>query len=310
MAKKPSPPAPFSWHNVPVEEQEWLKNRTEAVENFGYRIASDIIRIGQILIEVRAKLHRQFIGWLLSETALSKRTAYNYISVAHSFGPYLCNCCTIQPKALYLLAAESTPSGARDHAVEKAQDNQVVTYADAVEFIDAYRPVTVTEKYIARYESLKKANEKEETRRDHEREKAEVVDEKGLAGIGAPVKLLTETVLMFTVSRIVVTEPDEVTFNVTVHEQNGTIRDFTGKSLQGVLERAVGRESEKYCPGCCRKGEGIPRSRFGQNLKLPDLLMSRCSQCEKDRKKPMRAAARVGKVRKRRVPPPQVGARE
>jgi len=57
-----------------------------------------------------------------------RRTAYNYIAVYETFGNCT-NFAKLGPSVLYLLAAPSTPEEARQEALERAGQGEVITYA-------------------------------------------------------------------------------------------------------------------------------------------------------------------------------------
>lgn len=84
------------------------------------RAASDIIEIGQKLVEVKAALgHGKFGDWLRAEFGWSDQTALNFMNVARRFGE-IPNGLEFAPRALYLLSSPSTPTEAREEALERA----------------------------------------------------------------------------------------------------------------------------------------------------------------------------------------------
>lgn len=83
------------------------------------RTASDIIEIGQKLIEVKERLaHGQFGGWLESEFGWDQRTAQNFMRVGGQFKNENFSHLDFAPSALYALAAPSTPEPTRQEAIE------------------------------------------------------------------------------------------------------------------------------------------------------------------------------------------------
>ena len=95
------------------------------------RAAQDIIDIGQKLIEVKARLgHGSFGGWLEAEFEWSDQTALNFMNVARRM-PGIPNGLDFAPRALYLLAAPSTPETARTEALERAAAGETITHAIA-----------------------------------------------------------------------------------------------------------------------------------------------------------------------------------
>ena len=106
----------FDYGELDTETRIVVQQRTSEIKALMKRAASDIIEIGQKLIEVRGKLadirYGLFDGWIKSEFDWTQRTAYRFIRVADVFGT--CdNLSQVAPSALYLLAAPSTPESAR-----------------------------------------------------------------------------------------------------------------------------------------------------------------------------------------------------
>lgn len=123
----------FDYSGLPAETRIVVQQRTSEIRSLMKRTASDIIEIGQKLIEVKDQLgHGKFGAWLEAEFAWSDRTAQKFMRVADSFksepGSDL-----IPPKALYLLSAPSTPEAAREEAVDRAESGEQITPGKARE---------------------------------------------------------------------------------------------------------------------------------------------------------------------------------
>ena len=86
------------------------------------RAASDIIEIGQKLIEVKARLpYGTWTDWLTCEFGWTDQTARNFMHVAQAFAGQNQKIFDFAPSALYILAAPSVPDEARREALDRAE---------------------------------------------------------------------------------------------------------------------------------------------------------------------------------------------
>ncbi len=95
-----------------------------------------IIEIGRELIAAKREVvHGDWLPWLRDEFGWTERTAQKYIAVAQAFGKYELGShfdgLTIDATALYALSAPDVPQEARDEAVERAEDGEHISKADA-----------------------------------------------------------------------------------------------------------------------------------------------------------------------------------
>lgn len=126
----------FDYAALDSETRIVVQQRTSEIKALMKRAASDIIEIGQKLIEVKARLgHGNFRPWLKIEFDWSQDTAHNFMNVASKFGNFP-NLDGMAPSALYLLAAPSTPEEARAEAVALAEQGEPITYSRARELIE------------------------------------------------------------------------------------------------------------------------------------------------------------------------------
>lgn len=117
-----------------------VQQRTTEIKALMKRAASDIIEIGQKLIEVKAKLpHGAWLPWLRSEFAWSDDTARNHMNVARAFRE-IPNGSEFDARALYLLAAPSTPQAARVEAIERASAGETITLPAARQMVTEHKP--------------------------------------------------------------------------------------------------------------------------------------------------------------------------
>ena len=86
---------------------------------------------GERLLEVKAELgHGRFCRWLEAEFQWSESSAVKMMQVARTFKDVTVTDLGIGAKALYLLAAPSTPEPIREKFVEQAKAGQPVTHAE------------------------------------------------------------------------------------------------------------------------------------------------------------------------------------
>ena len=117
-----------------------VRKRTDEIKGLIRRTAQDIIEVGVRLVEVKDLLPHGFFGtWLKTEFDWSERTAQRFMSVAYAFKSVTVSDLDIQPKALYLLAAKSTPEEARLEAIEQAETGETISYSKANKIVAAHK---------------------------------------------------------------------------------------------------------------------------------------------------------------------------
>jgi hypothetical protein len=127
----------FDYATLDSETRIVVQQRTSEIKALMKRAASDIIEIGQKLIEVKARLgHGNVGGWLETEFDWSWDTAKRFMRVAETFQNQQIADFQIAPSALYLLAAPSTPETARIEAIERATAGEPITYSKAREIVE------------------------------------------------------------------------------------------------------------------------------------------------------------------------------
>lgn len=124
-----------------LETRIVVRQRTGEIKTLVQRTAQDLIEIGQKLVEVKARLeHGLFGAWLQAEFEWSERTAQRYMSVAQAFKSDTVSVLTnAEARALYLLAAPSTPESVREEAVRRAETGERITYSAAREMVQGQR---------------------------------------------------------------------------------------------------------------------------------------------------------------------------
>ena len=118
----------FDYAELDTETRIVVQQRTSEIKALMKRAASDIIEIGQKLIEVKAKLGHGYFGrWLKVEFDWHWNTANNFMRVAEKFTNFV-NLENVAPSALYLLAMPSTPESARIEAIARAEEGETITH--------------------------------------------------------------------------------------------------------------------------------------------------------------------------------------
>ncbi|MDD3827414.1 MAG: DNA N-6-adenine-methyltransferase [Anaerolineae bacterium] len=124
-----------------IETRIVVQQRTGEIKTLMQRTAQDLIEIGQKLVEVKVRLgHGLFGAWLHAEFEWSERTAQRYMSVAQAFkSDTVSVLANAEAKALYLLAAPSTPEIVREDAVQRAEAGERLTYNTAREMVQEHK---------------------------------------------------------------------------------------------------------------------------------------------------------------------------
>lgn len=129
----------FDYNTLDTETRIVVQQRTTEIKALMKRAASDIIEIGQKLIEVKARLgHGSWLPWLRAEFAWSEDTASRFMAVARRI-PEIPHGAEFDARALYLLAATSTPDSARDEALERAGNGETITHQAARDIVSNHR---------------------------------------------------------------------------------------------------------------------------------------------------------------------------
>src|SRR5262245_12062158 len=132
----------FDYDAVRPDLAARLRERAERIARREAGVRQAILDNGRDFAEARVELRHNkaggFEGWV-GHHGWSRAAAYNYIAAWEHFG----NCPTvgqlmIDAKALYALAAPSTPEEAREEAIARAEDGEQITHAKAQEIIEEH----------------------------------------------------------------------------------------------------------------------------------------------------------------------------
>lgn len=131
----------FDYDALDSETRIVVQQKTGEIKTLMRRAAQDIIDIGTKLIEVKAKLgHGSFGKWVSAEFDWSESSALKMMQVATAFKSVTVTDLKIGAKALYLLAAPSTPEEARQEAIQRAEAGEPITHSTAKTIVAQHKP--------------------------------------------------------------------------------------------------------------------------------------------------------------------------
>lgn len=132
----------YDYSLIPAEQRDAVQAAAVDIVRAGRRAQEDLLKIGQLLIDVKDRLeHGQFQEWCSTEFDMSQRTAQRMMQVASVFGGKSDTVSLLSDSAMYLLAAPSTPEEARVEVIEQAQaTGKSPTKAEVVETIRKHQP--------------------------------------------------------------------------------------------------------------------------------------------------------------------------
>ena len=246
---------PYSYARLPIKDADWLRTKVGAIRLLYRQTATNVLHIGNHLLEVRAFFVHPtpFWDWVLSEVAVSPKSVTRFMRAAEAFHGLTTSDLDrrFDPVALYELAEPKAPVEARDIAISLARDGQQVTRATARDIILAVKhgadPADV--------KNYKRVRKLVDTTFKPARPSAE---DKSLSVMAwEAFKAVVEQGDLVKVSRVL----DEVgnddyhaaPVQLTVYPSNPAeqIRSFTsGDGLETLVIMAAGREPLVECTKC------------------------------------------------------------
>src|SRR5262249_4086283 len=101
---------PWSPELLDAETRQFIEQTAEDLHGLMRRTAANVIRIGEALLRVKARLpHGQFERWLHAEFAMTDRQARRLMNVAERFAAVSDSMSDFPVTVLYELASPSTP---------------------------------------------------------------------------------------------------------------------------------------------------------------------------------------------------------
>ncbi|CAN7423860.1 DUF3102 domain-containing protein [Brucella pseudogrignonensis] len=102
--------------------------------------AESIIEVGRELIEQKKLLgHGNFLPWIEAEFGMSDSAAGKYMRIAHEFSSNSERVTNLSFRALYALAAPSTPEPVRTEVIERAAAGETVTAKQIAELREKHK---------------------------------------------------------------------------------------------------------------------------------------------------------------------------
>lgn len=152
-----------------LDVPEELLHRAQRIRELVGAARSCIIEVGRELVAAKDEVgHGNWGAWLKAEFGWTDKTAQNYMRVFETFGKnergsdLLSVSVSIDAKALYALAAPTVPSEVHEQAIERVEQGQTVSLADAERMVEK-----------ATHEAAEAIPKKIEEMRAAERQKAE-----------------------------------------------------------------------------------------------------------------------------------------
>ena len=130
LASKTRVQTSFDYQSLDVDSRILIQESAETIKVCLRRVAKDVWKIGQQLVNVRSCLqYGQFVAWLKAEFDWTPRTAYNFINVYETFRDFESfSKIDAAASALYLLAAPSTSQDVRDAFLKRASSGEKITH--------------------------------------------------------------------------------------------------------------------------------------------------------------------------------------
>lgn len=118
----------FAYGELSPEVSGKVRAATERIKLRMHRTAEDIVAIGRDLIAAKAALpHGRFGDWLAIEFGMSASTATKFMQVAEMLGGKNVTVTDLTTRALYELAAPSTPEPIRQEVIARAEAGESFT---------------------------------------------------------------------------------------------------------------------------------------------------------------------------------------
>ncbi|GAB4527976.1 MAG: hypothetical protein OHK0046_46350 [Anaerolineae bacterium] len=138
----------FDYSQLPDPDAEELRQAAAYINtrlSLSYRL---LVEVGRKLTDMRTRYQGIFMTWATSEFRVSYDTIANWMNTAERMGHLPDDqAALIQTRALYKLAAPSTPEQARTAAVALTSQGEQVDYRTA--FILANAPETIQKRYLS-----------------------------------------------------------------------------------------------------------------------------------------------------------------
>jgi hypothetical protein len=134
----------FDYGELCHEDWKFVHDVTDEIKRLGKLTTENILEIGRLLTEVKARLtHGQFCRWLAAEFHSSERQAQRLMSAHLVFGKTdtMSDLASfLEPTVVYQLAAPSTPEPARQEVLAKVEQGERVTTKKVKAVVAKHKP--------------------------------------------------------------------------------------------------------------------------------------------------------------------------
>lgn len=139
MAELPEVQLHFDYDALDADTRAFVQERAAEIHQLARATAAGIVRIGQRLTEVKARLkHGQFLEWIEREFAWGRTSAWGFMQVYDKFKCSDFEHMEIDASAMFLIAAPSTPEAVRQEAIKVAVSGEHVSHGTVKAVIAEY----------------------------------------------------------------------------------------------------------------------------------------------------------------------------
>jgi hypothetical protein len=122
---------PFDYSQLSTGDRKFLREREHQIKSLARMTAQGIVQIGVYLLEAKERLgHGKFLAWIKASFGWKRVTAWNFMNVAEQFKCSTVEHLNIDFRALYLIAAPSTPEPVRKAVIERATTGEHVSHEE------------------------------------------------------------------------------------------------------------------------------------------------------------------------------------
>jgi Protein of unknown function (DUF3102) len=136
----------FDYGQLVESDQRFVQERARNIKRLWEQTTANILRIGEELSEVKARLkHGHWLPWLNAEFGWSESSANNFMRAYSVFGSSNSQRVTdlarqLAPSAVYQLAAPSTPEAARQEVLAKVAEGEIPQPKQVKATIERHKP--------------------------------------------------------------------------------------------------------------------------------------------------------------------------
>jgi hypothetical protein len=160
---------------IPAGADAVLAGHATAIRRLGKQTVENAIEIGDRLTKCQKLVgHGGWLLWLDREFGWSDRTALNFMRLAELAKSETVSDLKLSMRALYLLAAPSTPTEVRDEIVERARAGETIPVAEVKRVIDRAKTKPGRTKTKTKTKTSKTNKSMERAARQAEWDKAEI----------------------------------------------------------------------------------------------------------------------------------------